>query len=435
MTDPTPQRRPFLTPSWLIYGLLVVEGLLWLSERYRWFWFNERKGWTVLIGVAVVGGTMLVMLLWFIVALVFRRRFQFSIRSLLVLMVAVAIPCSWLAVNIQHARKQKAAVEAICALGCSVLYDWDPDAPDDTGDPFRDESNDPFGSDLGKSSRADSLQKRARTCLCRSFGQDFVSDVVVCDNLTGWQIGHHAPLCDADVAQLRDLPHLQILSLSDAKISNAGLASLEGLARLTELDLKGTPITDAGLEHLGRLTQLEKLDLSATPITGAGLEHLKRMTRLRVLRFVDTNLTDAGLEHLQRLTQLETLDLCHTKVGNAGLEHLKPLSRLRELYLLDTWADEAGVASLKASLPDVNVRFSTRWTAADVETIRSLLDRTAEYHGLTVVSVDPADGGGAEVRLTVRPHFSGPCLLLKKKLGKWEIVDRSGSWIGEGPSE
>ena len=44
MTDPTPQRRPFLTPSWLIYGLLVVEGLLWLSERYRWFWFNERKG-------------------------------------------------------------------------------------------------------------------------------------------------------------------------------------------------------------------------------------------------------------------------------------------------------------------------------------------------------------------------------------------------------
>ena len=35
MTAPTPTRRPFRpTPAWLIYGLLVVEGLLWLSERY-----------------------------------------------------------------------------------------------------------------------------------------------------------------------------------------------------------------------------------------------------------------------------------------------------------------------------------------------------------------------------------------------------------------
>ena len=36
MTDPTRTRRPFYpTPTWLIFGLLVVEGLLWLSERYR----------------------------------------------------------------------------------------------------------------------------------------------------------------------------------------------------------------------------------------------------------------------------------------------------------------------------------------------------------------------------------------------------------------
>ena len=50
MTDPTLTRRFRPTPTWLIFGLLVVEGLLWLSERYRWFWFNEKKGWTVLIG-------------------------------------------------------------------------------------------------------------------------------------------------------------------------------------------------------------------------------------------------------------------------------------------------------------------------------------------------------------------------------------------------
>ncbi len=79
-----------LTPDRFVIGLLVVEGLLWLSERFQWFSFNEHKGWTVLIGVAVVGAAFLLMLLWFIASLLFRWRFQFSIRSLLVLTIADA---------------------------------------------------------------------------------------------------------------------------------------------------------------------------------------------------------------------------------------------------------------------------------------------------------------------------------------------------------
>ena len=121
MTDPTPTRRHFRpTPSWLIFGLLVVEGLLWLSERYAWFWFNEKKGWTVLIALAVVSGAMLVMLGWFVAALVFRWRFQFSLRSLLALTVAVAVPSSWLAVKMQEAKRQREAADAILKLGGDV---------------------------------------------------------------------------------------------------------------------------------------------------------------------------------------------------------------------------------------------------------------------------------------------------------------------------
>ncbi len=59
--NPTYRRSFHPTPAWLIYGLLVVEGLLWLPERYRWFWFNEKKNLTVLIAVASVGVLMLVM--------------------------------------------------------------------------------------------------------------------------------------------------------------------------------------------------------------------------------------------------------------------------------------------------------------------------------------------------------------------------------------
>lgn len=46
----TPKLRWFhLTPGQLLVVLLVVEGVLLMSERFQWFAFNEKKGWTVLI--------------------------------------------------------------------------------------------------------------------------------------------------------------------------------------------------------------------------------------------------------------------------------------------------------------------------------------------------------------------------------------------------
>ena len=122
MDAPEKRRWYCPTPGWLVYGSLVVEGLLWLSEQYRWFRFNEHKGWTVLIAVAVVGVTILLMLLWFTVALLFRRRFQFGIRSLLVLVVVVAVPCSWMAVKRQQAKREQEAAAAIETMGGHVLW-------------------------------------------------------------------------------------------------------------------------------------------------------------------------------------------------------------------------------------------------------------------------------------------------------------------------
>ncbi len=110
---PQPKLRWYrLTPDRLVIGLLAVEGLLLLSEWGGWFPFNQHKGWTVLMAVAAVGLTFLWMLLWFAAALIFRCRFQYSLRSLFLLVLAVAIPCSWLAVEMQNERKQMAAARA-----------------------------------------------------------------------------------------------------------------------------------------------------------------------------------------------------------------------------------------------------------------------------------------------------------------------------------
>ena len=43
MTD-TPKSRWYrLTPDLFVIGLLVVECLLWLSDRYQWFGSNAHK--------------------------------------------------------------------------------------------------------------------------------------------------------------------------------------------------------------------------------------------------------------------------------------------------------------------------------------------------------------------------------------------------------
>ncbi len=100
-----PSRRRWFRPTpgrLVLLVLLAVEGLLWLSERFQWFAFNQHAGWTVLIALAGVGVFLLLMLFWYVLALVFRWRFQFSILWLLVLTLAVALPCSWLAAEIKR---------------------------------------------------------------------------------------------------------------------------------------------------------------------------------------------------------------------------------------------------------------------------------------------------------------------------------------------
>jgi len=79
----------------------------------------------VLIAVTVVGVAFLLMFLWFIIALLFRWRFQFSIRTLLILTFAVAVPFSWLAVEMKASKRQREVVQEIVQLQGHVAYDWE----------------------------------------------------------------------------------------------------------------------------------------------------------------------------------------------------------------------------------------------------------------------------------------------------------------------
>ncbi len=256
----------------LVLALLPLEGLLILSEWFRWFPFNAHKGWTVLVAIAGLGAALVLMFLWYLAALLFRLRFQFSILSLLVLMLAVATAFSWLATEMKQARKQRATVDWIAEAGGWPYYDyqWAP-----AGNPI------PAAEPLGPA------------WLRKLLGEDYFADVTFVD-LRGQEV------TDAGLEHLKGLTELRYLNLSNRKVSDAGLQHLKGLSQLRVLWLDGTKVSDAGLEHLKGLTQLQELYLDNTHVSDAGLKQLMGLTQLWWLTLYGTRVSDAGVRDLQK---------------------------------------------------------------------------------------------------------------------------------------
>ena len=238
------------TPGRFVLALLAVEVLLWLSDRFGWLAWH--KGYAVLTCVAGVGVAMLLMLVWFGVALIFRWRFQFGIRSLLVLVVVVALPCSWLAVALKQAREQKDAVAAIVKTRGRVFYDdgW-----------LSSIKLSGFHVDLpGNGSQP--------TWLCTLVGYDFVNDVAY--------VRMRPTTTDSDLECFRRLPKTVAVSLCDTNVTDKALEHIKGLAHLKTLDLSLTKVSDVGLEQLKDLTELRQLDLGATGVTDEGVWKLQQ---------------------------------------------------------------------------------------------------------------------------------------------------------------
>ncbi len=218
---PTPSPRwNRLTPDRCLGVLLVAEGLLFLAEQCRWL----PKGWPVLITIAALIVMMLLMLMWFVVALVLRSHFQFGIRSLLVLTVAVAVPFSWLAVEMKKAREQEWVADEIAEIPRVagqpvVLFDWQFDA----------------------SGFVEDAQPPGPRWLRELLGYHFLSDVV-------WESS--VEFDDAKLEHLKGLTQLKVLILSGSRVTDAGLQYLTGLGQLQELYLQDTDLTDAGVTKL-----------------------------------------------------------------------------------------------------------------------------------------------------------------------------------------
>jgi hypothetical protein len=353
MNAPTPERRWYHpTPDWLLFGLLAEMVFLILSERFGWVVFESVVTWEVLNAIASVAVFLLVMLVWWALALTFNMQFQFGIRSMLLLVVVIAIPCSWLAVKRKEKWEESQLVAAIEEMHGHAAYDYQTSQLE---------------------IKVYSEQAPGPACLRRVLGENFFT----CVNYVGLE---RTRLTDDIFVRLKTFRGIRGLCLSESSVTDPGLRDLIRLDKLEWLDLGGTKITDAGLQQVKVLKKLYSLDLSYTQVTDTGLSNLVGLSRLRRLSLSATKVTGAGVRHLKDMNQLEQLDLGGTSVSDVGLESIKGL-HLLTLNLNCTAVTDACIPCLESlhDLTDLGL-FSTNITSeGEKRVIKALPNCSIQY--------------------------------------------------------
>ncbi|MGD0900974.1 MAG: hypothetical protein ABR915_24340 [Thermoguttaceae bacterium] len=300
-----------------------------------------------------------------------RRRYLFGTRALLswvaiwlFFVVVGLVALFWLSPDMQKARRQRRAVEAVLAAGGSVDYDYQYDAPGgrflpDATPPapgwLRAVVGDGYFTNVIAAGVDDSSIQYVGAFPQLNFLQAYLSHATPdrSAHLAGLPVLEFATLTgigvdDRALGSLKGSRRLKCLYLGDTSITNAGVASIRGMDALVLLDLSSTKVGDDALENLGATVHLQWLDLGRTQIAGPGLRHLNALKELQDLNLHGTRVTDAGLAYIAGLTQLKCLNLGDTHVSDAGLPYLAGLTQLEILDLGETYVSDAGMPRLKS---------------------------------------------------------------------------------------
>jgi hypothetical protein len=208
----------------------------------------------------------------------FRPSWQFSLRTLLLVMTVLCLVGGWW---LNGAYRQRTAVRHFYALTAprANLLGY--------------EQLTTFGyRNQGKDEYYKPIVPEYLHWLRDMIGEDCFGEV------TGVQLNHTAATND-DLRYLADLPHIERVSLPSTQVTGEGLIRMPGCRNLRGLQLDQLPISDEAIESLLRFPQLESLSLNGTQVTDAGLEHLAKLTRLKELWLHNTKITDDGYKRLQ----------------------------------------------------------------------------------------------------------------------------------------
>jgi len=203
--------------------------------------------------------------------------YQFSLRSLLILVTLCALICSYAGTQLRRYGRQQHALAMIHESGGWVVYDYDVDA----------------NGNVLNATPPDTFLRRIVQRRDHFFGRLFAIYFME-DNLGPTDASDQILAGASLFTNLRELWATHSTSVTDD-----GLAHVGKLKHLEVLDLQLTAITDRGLAHISHLPELRELRLDCTAVTDAGLIRLEEMTGLRELGLSDTEITESGVQRLQ----------------------------------------------------------------------------------------------------------------------------------------
>ena len=264
-----------------------------------------------------------------------RRWLRYSLRSLMLLVVAIAVPMAW---KVNRARNQRVVVAELQKMGAQIIYDYE------IVNGIHDHNLPPPGSKW----------------LIELFGKEYFVEVY-----SLWVGGRL--VTDETLATIARLPEIKGVTISSApKATDGGLAHFAGMHNLEGLTLFSEQMTGSGLEHLTGLKRLKKLWASGW-ITDASLEHVSKLERLEFLNIDGVaQITDKGLAPIAKLTNLRDLRLGsdvqrdYMTIADEGLVNLYGLKNLGSLNLSTSEVTQAGIDNLKKVLPNCRIKWNPK---------------------------------------------------------------------------
>jgi Leucine-rich repeat (LRR) protein len=268
-----------------------------------------------------------------------RRRFQFSLRSLLLLLTLCAVLPCWKFNRVWNQRMVVAEIQRRCPLA-TIEYDYQDrrlgTPPSPPGPAWaRSVLGDDFFTNVTELTIA---QPGLDDALLRQIAK--LSGVKTLDTNSN-------QVTDAGLAHVASMRNLETFSFVSENVTDAGLAHLQSLKRIKHLSFTGPKITDMGLQRISEITQIEDLGIDSDRITDDGLVYLAKLPRLEVIGLFSAHrITDTGLEILSKLKNLKVLCLYESQITNAGLESLVNLKNLTSIALKTPRITDRGMSVL-----------------------------------------------------------------------------------------
>jgi hypothetical protein len=359
-----------------------------------------------------------------------KRRFQFSLRTLMLAVAVCAIPLAWIKRKMDQADQQRAVVERILAnpgLGSTTTIFYE-----GGGATFGIAQPSSLQFWLGKYLPRDlvfsvvlvnadvaklpdikafsNLSHLTLSAKSRGVNDDDLEIVASMTNVRYLTIGgegHENVITDAGIKllaarsltelllsncpkitdegiqSLRDQPLLNSLYCDSDQLTDGALEIVKHLQYLTDLKITSNRITDDGVLRLYQLTYAEnfkRLHLSSTHITGVSARAISTSLSLYDLK-LGTELHDPDLEDIARLSRLTMLDLNgNSHLTDAGIIKLGALKNLPFLMLKGTQLTDAGLASL-APLKLIGLDVTgTQVTTQGINAFKASSPTTTIYH-------------------------------------------------------